>query len=151
MTSGPAAPVAPGAGPVPGLIVLDRSECLELLRTVQIGRVVVPVGPSARPVIRPVHFAFDAVSQSVVFRSLPGGKLYALLHSSRAVFEVDGADPHADSMWSVIIEGAVEAVRDPMELRRLGRLELVERFTGAETRWMRIRARTVSGRRLMSG
>lgn len=130
------------------LTTLPRPECLRLLSTAAVGRVVVPVGPGARPVIRPVHFVFDIASQSVVFRSLPGSKLYALLHSARATFEADAIDVQARNGWSVIVEGAVETVRDPMELRRLG---LSDWPVGREARWMRIRARTVSGRRLGAG
>lgn len=130
------------------LQVLDRAECLRLLATVGVGRVVVPVGPSARPVIRPIHFAFDKVSQSVVFRSAQGGKLYALMHSGRATFEADEVDASARNGWSVIIEGATEPVTDAMELRRLERLQVPGWVGGPEARWMRIRARTVSGRRL---
>ena len=133
------------------LTALDRSECLRLLSTAAIGRIVVPVGSGARPVIRPVHFAFDHVSQSVVFRSLPGGKLYALLHSTRAAFEADAIDAEGGGGWSVIVEGSAEAVRDPMELRRLERLGVPGWLGGQEARWMRIRARTVSGRRLSTG
>ena len=131
--------------------MLDRDECLRLLGTVTLGRVVVPVGPRSRPVIRPVSFAFDQPSHSVVFRSLPGSKLYALLHSSWAAFEADAVDPVSRVGWSVVVEGSVEPVRDPMELRRLERLGLAGWLSAADARGMRVRARTVTGRRLCAG
>ena len=139
------------SGRASALTALDRPECLRLLSTVAIGRIVVSVGSGARPIIRPVHFAFDRVSQSVVFRSLPGGKLYALLHSAHAAFEADAIDAEGGDSWSVIVEGSAEEVRDHMELRRLDRLGVPGRLGGPDARWMRIRARTVSGRRLSSG
>lgn len=127
---------------------LGRDECLDLLATGTIGRVVVTIGPSGWPVIRPVNYVFDAVSQSVVFRSAEGTKLYALLHSMSAAFEVDDIDVETRSGWSIIIEGVTEPVRDAMEVRRLGRLPLHSWLAGPEARLIRIRARTVSGRRI---
>lgn len=134
--------------PAETTVELSRDECLELLGTGVVGRVVVPIGASLRPVIRPVNYAFDVVSQSVVFRSTAGSKLYALLHSTRACFEVDDIDAEARRGWSVIIEGVTEPVVDVMELRRLERLSLDSWVTGPGSRWIRIRARTVSGRRI---
>ena len=106
----------------------------------------VTIGAERRPVIRPVNYVFDTVSQSIMFRSAPGTKLYALLHSTRACFEVDDVDDR--SGWSVVIEGVTEAVTNVMELRRLERLALQTWVTDPEARWIRIRARTVSGRRI---
>jgi uncharacterized protein len=134
--------------PPPVLAELDRDECLELLTQGSIGRVVVTIGAEAWPVIRPVNYVFDTVSQSVLFRSAPGTKLYALLHSTRACFEVDDVDVEKRGGWSVVIEGVTEPVTDVMELRRLERLGLESWVPGPDSRWIRIRARTVSGRRV---
>jgi nitroimidazol reductase NimA-like FMN-containing flavoprotein (pyridoxamine 5'-phosphate oxidase superfamily) len=51
--------------------VLDRSECLRLLASRPLGRVVVNVQGWV-PVIRPVNYAFDPSSQSVVLRTRAG-------------------------------------------------------------------------------
>jgi nitroimidazol reductase NimA-like FMN-containing flavoprotein (pyridoxamine 5'-phosphate oxidase superfamily) len=133
------------------LVELSRDECLELLTGAVIGRVVVPIGASRRPVIRPVNFAFDPASQSVVFRSVPGGKLHALLHAAEASFEVDAFDPEHRTGWSVIIQGVTEPVTAPTEVRRLERLTLHSWLTGTNGQLIRIRARTVSGRRIQAG
>jgi nitroimidazol reductase NimA-like FMN-containing flavoprotein (pyridoxamine 5'-phosphate oxidase superfamily) len=130
------------------LTELDRVQCLDLLAGSTIGRVVVTIGASSWPVIRPVNYVFDPVSQSVVFRSAAGSKLYALLHSARACFEVDDIDVAGRGGWSVIIEGVTEPVADVMELARLERLALHSWVTGPESSWIRIRARRVSGRRV---
>jgi nitroimidazol reductase NimA-like FMN-containing flavoprotein (pyridoxamine 5'-phosphate oxidase superfamily) len=130
------------------LVEVDRAECLKLVAHDTIGRVVVTIGADAWPVIRPVNFVFDPVSQSIVFRSAAGSKLYALLHSARACFEVDDVDVEGRSGWSVIVEGVTEPVADVMELRRLERLALYSWVTGPESRWIRIRARAVSGLRI---
>jgi nitroimidazol reductase NimA-like FMN-containing flavoprotein (pyridoxamine 5'-phosphate oxidase superfamily) len=142
-----AAAQAPGATP----IVLTRQECLALLAGAVIGRVVVPMGATGRPVVRPVNYAFDTVSQSVVFRSAPGGKLHALLLAAQACFEVDAFDPGNRTGWSVIIQGVTEPVTDAMEVRRLEGLTLHSWVTGAGGQLMRIRARTISGRRIEAG
>jgi nitroimidazol reductase NimA-like FMN-containing flavoprotein (pyridoxamine 5'-phosphate oxidase superfamily) len=132
------------------LAELSRDECLELLASAVIGRVVVPSGASRRPVIRPVNYAFDPASQSVVLRSAPGGKLHALLHATEAWFEVDAFDPDNRTGWSVIVHGVTEPVTAPTEVRRLERL-LHSWVTGTTGQLIRIRARTVSGRRIEAG
>jgi uncharacterized protein len=134
--------------PTPSSAELTRAECLNLLATGSIGRVAVTIGARSRPMIRPVNYVFDTVSQSVVFRSTPGSKLYALLHSTTACFEADDIDVAARTGWSVIIEGVTEPVRDATELRRLGHLALHSWVAGPESQLIRIRARTVSGRRV---
>lgn len=129
---------------------LGREECLELLGTGDIGRVVVLLGVSSQLVIRPVSYLFDEVSQSVVFRSTEGTKLSALARSTRAWFEVDAIDAQSRTGWSVLVEGATERVTQPMEVRRLDRLPLHSWVAGPRSQWIRIRARTVSGRRIGS-
>ena len=69
---------------------LSREECLQLLAENGVGRLAVS-GKDA-PVIRPVNYAFDQPSQSVVFRTAPGSKFHALLRAAHAAFEIDGID-----------------------------------------------------------
>ena len=45
--------------------------------------------PDRAPIIRPVSYAYDERSRSIVFRSGRGTKLTALLLSDHAAFEVD--------------------------------------------------------------
>ena len=128
---------------------LSREECLELLAANGIGRLAVS-GKDA-PVIRPVNYAFDQPSQSVVFRTAPGSKFYALLRQNAATFEVDGVDPPTRSGWSVIVVGATEEVTNPADVRRLDGLGLEQWAPGEKPHWVRIRAWTVSGRRIIAG
>jgi len=125
---------------------LSREECLELLADGGVGRLAVS-GKDA-PVIRPVNYAFDQPSQSVVFRSAPGSKFYALLRQNAAAFEVDGIDEVAHSGWSVVVVGATEEVTNPADVRRLEGLGLAQWAPGEKPHWVRIRAWTVSGRRI---
>ena len=83
------------------LLELARPECLRLLATTSIGRVVVSVPAWDHPMIRPVNYLFDESSQSVLLRSAIGSKLHSLLRSARAAFEIDGIDHAGDVGWSV--------------------------------------------------
>lgn len=130
------------------LLALSRTECLELLSTQEFGRLAVNLRDAA-PVVRPVNYVFDAPSQSVVFRTARGSKLFALLHSAEATFEIDGIEPGDRSGWSVVVCGPATEVTHPAELARLERLELQPWFSGPFGHWVQIRARTVSGRRIV--
>ncbi|MDQ6730882.1 MAG: pyridoxamine 5'-phosphate oxidase family protein [Actinomycetota bacterium] len=136
--------------PATEMLDLDRPECLRLLAATEIGRVAVSVTGWAQPVIRPVSYIFDAPSQSVLIRSAPGSKLHALLRSSKAAFEIDGTDSARRTGWSVIILGVSEEITNPPELRRIGALGLDPWAPGVKGHWIRIRANTISGRRISS-
>jgi nitroimidazol reductase NimA-like FMN-containing flavoprotein (pyridoxamine 5'-phosphate oxidase superfamily) len=134
----------------PSLTELSRDHCLRLLGAGRIGRLVVLTNLGNTPVIRPVNYVFDEASQSVVFRCTEGTKLVTLLHASRAWFEVDEIDSVSRSGWSVLIAGVTEPVTERHEIKRLEGLGLDSWITGPESRWVRIRARVVTGRRVMA-
>jgi nitroimidazol reductase NimA-like FMN-containing flavoprotein (pyridoxamine 5'-phosphate oxidase superfamily) len=127
------------------LHVLPREECVRLLVANDFGRLAVGIDP---PVIRPVNYMFDERSQSVVFRTAHGSKFHALLMTGSAAFEIDGTDPGSRTGWSVIVAGVAEEITSPSELRRLDSLGLDPWVPGEKPRWMRVRAGTVSGRRI---
>ena len=102
------------------------------------------------PVIRPVTYAFDSSSQSIVFRSARGSKFTAMLLSGQAAFEIDGIDPEAETGWSVIAGGPVEEITNTAEINRLGGLGLHPWAPGEKPHWIRIRATVVTGRRIAS-
>jgi uncharacterized protein len=126
---------------------LSRDECLRLLAAHNFGRLAVTMDT---PVIRPVNYAFDERSQSVVFRSAAGSKFHALLLQGNAAFEIDGIDAGARTGWSVIIVGMTEEITNPTEIRRLDRLGLEHWAPGPKPHWMRIRAWTVTGRQIVA-
>jgi len=127
---------------------IGRDGCLRLLAAASggVGRIAVTVSPA---MIRPVNFAFDEQTQSVVFRSALGSKLREGLSSGAAAFEIDGTDPVDQTGWSVIIVGEAEEVTDPAEIDRLEDLELESWAPGVKTHWVRIRATSASGRRIV--
>ena len=133
----------------PQLVEISRAECLALLAANEFGRVVVCDGPSQVPLVRPVGYRFDTPSQSIVFRTLAGSKFHMLARSIRAGFEVDGHDPETGSGWSVIVIGSTEMITQATEIQRLTRLDARTWPAADQAHWAHIRARTVTGRRLV--
>jgi uncharacterized protein len=131
------------------LLELERDECFALLAGSALGRLAVsPPGWTGAPVICPVSYVFDRSRQAVVFRSARGSKMTALLLSREAAFEVDGVDPERETGWSVIARGPVEEITTEAEIERARQLGLRSWAPGEEPHWMRIRASTVTGRRI---
>jgi uncharacterized protein len=129
------------------MLELTRQECLELLAANQFGRLAVVMNGSA--VIRPVNYVFDAQMQSVLFRTARGSKLHALLRAKHASFEIDGIDEAIRTGWSVVIEGVTAEVDRPADIIRLNAVGLKPWAPGPKPHWIHIRARTVSGRRIL--
>ena len=131
------------------LLELPRAECLNLLGRTHFGRLAVSRGEGA-PTIRPLNYVFDPRSQSVVFRTVQGSKLHGLLRAKEAAFEIDGIEPGGRTGWSVVMIGVADEVTTPSEIRRLEQLGLEVWAPGPRSHWVRIRARTVSGRRIVA-
>lgn len=126
---------------------IERDRCLELLAGARLGRIVV-TGRGPVPVVRPVNFVFDPRTRSVVFRAVAGSKLGALLRAAQAAFEVDEFNAERRTGWSVIVSGVCEPVRGKAEVQRLTALGLDSWHAGEADEWIRIHARTVSGREI---
>lgn len=123
---------------------LTVDECLRLLDTVPIGRMVFTEG--VLPAVHPVNFLRDG--NSIIVRTGPGGKLDAARRGDVVAFEADQVDPDTHSGWSVLVVGRVEVVNDVDELVAV--LDLAHRpwarNRGAHV--LRITAQRVTGRRL---
>ena len=138
------------SGGLIGFLEIDRDGCMRILAAASglVGRIAFSM-PGSRPSICPVNYAFDGPTESVVFRSALGSRLLAALSSGPATFEIDGGDPVERTGWSVIIAGQSEEVTDPAEIERLEAFELEPWAPGLKTHWVRIRATSVSGRRIV--
>ncbi|MEO7427858.1 MAG: pyridoxamine 5'-phosphate oxidase family protein [Acidimicrobiales bacterium] len=88
-----------------GIELIDRDECLALLRADEIGRLAVIDG--GRPVIFPVNYVLDA--EDIVFRTAPGTKVEQGPRAP-ACFEIDGFDRPHRAGWSVVVTGRLEEV-----------------------------------------
>jgi uncharacterized protein len=89
-----------------GLEILDRAECLSLLRDQPVGRMVFT--ERAMPTVRPVNFHLDG--DRILVRTGEGGKLNAALHDAVVAFEVDDFDAAFANGWSVIVTGRARVV-----------------------------------------
>ena len=129
---------------------INRAGCMRMLASASghIGRIALSA-PGSPPVIRPVNYAFDDRTESVVFRSALGSKLRESLGPGTAAFEIDGGDPVERTGWSVIIVGEVEEISDAGEIERLEGFGLEPWAPGIRTHWLRISATSVSGRRVV--
>jgi nitroimidazol reductase NimA-like FMN-containing flavoprotein (pyridoxamine 5'-phosphate oxidase superfamily) len=123
-----------------GLEVLDRADCLDLLRSATIGRISITSG--ALPVILPVNFVVS--DECILFRTSPGTKLDAATRNAVVAFEVDDFDRFGHSGWSVVVVGITREVDPPDHVRRA-----IPRWAPSDDgRVVSIDIESVSGRRL---
>ena len=127
-----------------GLEVVEPQECDDLLRMQRIGRVGVFAG---RPGVFPVLYAL--LDGDIVFRTAPGEKLIAAALHQEVVFEVDSFSLRTCTGWSVNVFGIAEEIVHPDELAQAEALGLESWAGDARDRYVRIRAREVSGRRII--
>jgi uncharacterized protein len=128
-----------------GLEVLSLEECLQLLAAVPVGRV--GLVADGEIVILPVNHVVDG--QDPVFLTSRGSKLSAAEQENVAAFEADHYDEQTRTGWSILVTGHAEVIYEEAEIERLSRYGL-HPWPSATQRpvWMRIRALSVSGRRI---
>jgi nitroimidazol reductase NimA-like FMN-containing flavoprotein (pyridoxamine 5'-phosphate oxidase superfamily) len=127
-----------------GLEILGRDECLALMGSVPVGRVVFT--DRALPAIQPVDFVL--VGEDVIIATAPGSKLAAATRGAIVAFEVDAFDAGDEAGWSVTVLGQARAVDDSREIDGLSRLPLRPWIPGRHDHFIRIRSDVVSGRRI---
>lgn len=93
------------------LDAMPLSECVALLRTAEVGRVVFTVG--GLPAIVPVAFGVDG--EAVLIRTGADGRLASAADGGVLAFEVDDLDPATHTAWSVVVTGIAELVTDLRE------------------------------------
>lgn len=128
-----------------GLDILDRDECLALVRHQQVGRIAIV--DSGHPLVFPVNFRLDG--DDVVFRTGPGTKLAAGVRTA-VCFEVDEIDAATRGGWSVMIQGRLEEVT-PYDRRTYDRVDAAGVVPWADTpkrHLMRVASRSITGRRI---
>lgn len=129
-----------------GLEILSREQCLDLLRTREIGRVSTSL--RALPVVLPVTYTLDG--DTIVFRTGVGTKFYAATRNAIVAFEIDDFDEATRSGWSVMVVGEASEITDPDDLRRARDLPLDPWIGNGDAldRYIRIPVVHVSGRRI---
>jgi nitroimidazol reductase NimA-like FMN-containing flavoprotein (pyridoxamine 5'-phosphate oxidase superfamily) len=126
-----------------GLEVLDRTECVALLKTVPLGRIVFT--DQALPAVLPVNFSvWDG---SLLIRTGAGSKLAAATRNAVVAFEVDDIDPDNGKGWSVVVVGRSGVVDNPAELAEAA--EVAPRsWVGGRDHLIRIAIGSITGRRV---
>jgi uncharacterized protein len=126
---------------------LTREECLALLPTVPVGRLVFT--DRALPAIVPVNFVLD--HGYVVVRTGASSTLAAAVRGSVVAFEVDDFDRNVRNGWCVTVTGQARQVTDPAEIERLSELDLTPWAGGDKHHFVVIPIELVSGRRVGPG
>jgi uncharacterized protein len=124
---------------------LSEDECLELLASKQVGRLVYV--DQDGPLAVPVNYVLDG--GTVLFRTSPHTSLGRYARSGAAL-EVDEIDDYTQSGWSVLLRGPAEFV-DPDDLPASSERRPTPWPEGVRTLHLRIRPLSVTGRRLLPG
>jgi hypothetical protein len=125
---------------------LTPAQCRELLSRHHLGRIAYLEQVGVLPLILPVNYLL--VGDSVVFRTDPGSKLTAALHTAPVAFEVDGVDPELEVGWSVLLRGFVTVVTSRVEVDHLSSSPLNAWAPGRKGHFLRIEVRQLTGRRI---
>ena len=127
------------------LVVLSQRECLALLRTEQVGRVVFT--EKALPAVIPVTFA--VLDDAIVLATRAGSRLARSACGGVLAFEADRLDPVTRTGWSVVVTGMAEYVVDPADEARI-RTVLDPWTPGGNNLVMRLPLTVMTGRRIES-
>jgi uncharacterized protein len=123
---------------------LSRDECLALLASVPVGRIIYT--RRALPAVELVNFALD--QGDIVIRTDRNGKLAAATRGAVVAFEADQLDLDTRSGWSVTAVGPSSEVTDPDDLAQLRTIGLTAWAPGARDHFIRISPVMLNGRRL---
>jgi len=129
-----------------GIEVIEREQCLDLLRAGDVVRVAVV--DSGHPVIFPVNYAMDG--ETIVFLTAEGTKLDASLRGGPVSFEIDETDRGARTGWSVIVTGWARVVTAPDHVARLQGLGLQPWSEHRKDNWVAIQPERITGRRVVA-
>ncbi|MGV9343583.1 pyridoxamine 5'-phosphate oxidase family protein [Streptomyces spiralis] len=131
-----------------GFRELQRHECLRLLATAQVGRIVHT--RNALPAVLPVNFALDD-DGAVLLRTSADSELLRAIDGAVVAFEADEVDTAARSGWSVVVTGRASVVTDPADHRRRARSGPSSWVPSPREVFVRIDPELVTGRELAGG
>jgi len=123
-----------------GTEIVSEEDCLELLSSQSIGRLALVVDD--RIEIFPVNYAVEG--GSILFRTNEGRKMRGS-SSCDVAFEVDSIEPEAHAGWSVVVHGEPEDVTGESQTIP----DTVQPWAGRKEYLVRIRPRSISGRRVI--
>jgi hypothetical protein len=129
-------------GPV--LEQLSRDECLRLMGSVPVGRIVYT--RQALPAVELVNFVLD--DGGIIIRTGAGSKLAAATRGAVVAFEADSVDVAGHGGWRVPVGGPPTAVTDREEIARLEQSGLMPWAPGNRDHFIRVSPAIVNGRRI---
>lgn len=124
------------------LVELEPVACLDLIAEHDLGRLA--INQEGGPLVFPVNYAVEG--GTVIFRTTMGTKLAAADQRATVSFQVDRIDRDEGVGWSVLIRGRLQEVVRGDELDRLAELDLEPFAGGRRSHWVRVMARSVTGR-----
>lgn len=129
-----------------GLEILDRRECLALLRNRELGRV--GLVAQGLPAILPVNYR--VLGEDVVFATGTGSKSLAVAHEQVIAFQIDDAVPETRYGWSVLVVGkATELTERDRGWDAAQRLNLHPWVGHFADHLIRVPTKRITGRRLV--
>ncbi|MCS0604223.1 pyridoxamine 5'-phosphate oxidase family protein [Streptomyces sp. LP11] len=134
--------------PNDGFRELGRDECLRLLVSVPVGRIVHT--RQALPAVLPVNFCLDG-DGSVLLRASAASELARAVDGAVVAFEVDEVDAVRNAGWSVVVTGRAAVVTEPAERARLARIAPRSWAPSPREVFVRIHPELVTGRELVGG
>lgn len=124
--------------------ILDRKQSLDLLQTVQVGRLVFT--EHALPAVQPVNFRLWR--GDVVIRVAGGWKVAVAARNIVVAFEADELDAELCTGWSVTVVGHAQLITDVDDLVELSGTFLEPWVDGRRDYFVRIKTEKLTGRRL---
>ncbi|MEV7074734.1 pyridoxamine 5'-phosphate oxidase family protein [Streptomyces sp. NPDC093990] len=134
--------------PDDGFRELNRQECLRLMATTPVGRIVHT--RHALPAVLPVNFCLDG-GGGVLLRTAAQSELVRAVDGVVVAFEADEVDAAAHSGWSVVVTGRAAVVTDPAEHARLCLVGPRSWAPSHEEVFVRIEPELITGRQLTGG
>jgi uncharacterized protein len=122
---------------------LSRDECLQLMASVSIGRIIYT--RQALPAVDLVNFALD--HGDIVIKTDGDGKLATATRHAVVAFETDCLDDQ-QAGWSVAAIGRSREVTDPEDISRLQKIDLSSWTFGTREHFIRVSPELLNGRRL---
>lgn len=123
---------------------LSMAECLRLMASVPVGRVIYT--RRALPAVELVNFALD--QGDIVIRTDRSSKLAAAARGAVVAFETDCLDAARQVGWSVTAIGPSREVTDPEEIGQLQKIGLSSWAPGVREHFIRISPVIMNGRYL---
>ncbi len=129
------------------LDLLDRAECMRLLRRAPVGRIIYTA--NALPAVQPVNYVLDG--ETIVIRTESRSNLAAAGRHDVVAFEVDEIDPVRGTGWSVVVTGRAREVTGSAAMARVMALPLPPWTLDLPCRFVKISCEIVTGHRLTDG